>query len=167
MHVHRLCGIFSIRSQYHSCYFHQLSIFNFPRLDCFSVSPFPKSTSRFLAFLFPISLQLSSLSITHVAFSQFVASLCTRIIYTRWHIPSFLFFLTAPLLPFSNFTDSCRIFPTRCHLFHSCHVHQLSNSPIFSFLFVSLPLVFQFSSFLSMVSEFPYRLSSLGIPFKM
>ena len=109
-------------------YIHVLSIFNFPRLDCFSVSPFPKSTSRFLAFLFPISLQLSSLSITHVAFSQFVASLCTRIIYTRWHIPSFLFFLTAPLLPFSNFTDSCRIFPTRCHLFHSCHVHQLSNS---------------------------------------
>ena len=37
----------------------------------------------------------------------------------------------------------------------------------FSFLSVSLLLPFQFSSFLSIVSEFPYRFLFLGILFKM
>ena len=48
-------------------------------------------------------------------------------------------FLTVSMLSFSNFfTDSYRTFLIRCHLFNSCHVHQLSNSKFSSCFFFSV-----------------------------
>ena len=88
-----------------------------------------------------------------------MASYFTRKIYTRIYPQKLLpvqnlfrlpLFLTVPLLPFSNFfTDSCSIFPIRCHLFHSCHAYQLSN-PQFS-----LSCLFLCFSFFSFHRSFP------------
>ena len=97
-----------------------------------------------------------------------MANYFTRIICTRCHIPNFPLFVIVSLISFSNFfTDSCRVFPILCHLFHSCHVHQPSNSQFSACLF----LCFSFFSFhlffssslnfrtVSQYSEFPSKYS--------
>ena len=82
-----------------------------------------------------------------ITFSLFAACYFTRIFFARCHIPSFPLFLTVSLLFFSSFfTDSYRIFPIRCHLFHSFHVHQLSNSKFSPCVFCLCFFFFSFHS---------------------
>ena len=128
-------------------------MWRFPNSVPMSLMPFSptfnfqfSSSWLFLRMFFSIILfQLPHIdSVTLVAFSQFVVNYFTHVIYTRCHIPSFPFFSTVSLLPFSNFfTNSSRIFPMWSHLFHSCHVHQLSNSQCSPRLF----LCFSFFTF--------------------
>ena len=93
-------------------YFNLMFVFNFHRLGRFSESAFPMSSSGFPTLFLPISFQLSFLSVTRIAFSQFVASYFNRVIYNRCHIPSFPLSSTVSLLPSSKlYTNSCRIFP--------------------------------------------------------
>ena len=144
----------------------------------FHIEYIPSSSWSFLRFFFNVLFRLPQVFFSNqlpVVFPLrvsyriflFVTSYFTRIIYTKYHIPSFPL-LTVSLLPFSNFfTDSCMIFPIRCHLFYSCFVHQLLNSQFppclfICFFFFSFHRSFPLS--LSIVSEFPYRLSSLSIP---
>ena len=109
----------------------------------------------------PISFQLSSLSITRVAFSRFVAR------YIRCHISNFTFSLTVSLLPSSNFfTNSCRIFSNSVPLISLMSCTATVKFSIF-FTSVSQLLLFQVSSFLFLVPKFPYRLSSFDIPYIM
>ena len=109
----------------------------------------------------PISFQLSCLSVTHVSFSQFGASYFTRIIYTNSHIPTFPLFFLFPIFSrcpvvFSQFgtTYFTRAMYTNCQILNFLLV-CFSASP------------FSVLTFLFIVSEIPYQLSSLGIPFEM
>ena len=115
----------------------------FHRLDLFSNSSFPMSSlpasPRYFFQSFSTCLPCPAV----ITFSSFVICYFTRIFFARCHIPSFPLFLTVSLFSFSNFfTDLYRIFPVRCHLFHSCHVHQLSNPKFSPFLFFFLLLLF-------------------------
>ena len=122
----------------------------FHRLDRFSGSSFPMPSLPAPPCYFFQSVSSCLPCPSVITFSQFVASFFTGIFFARWHISSFSLFLTVSLLSFSNFfTDSYRIFPIRCHLFHSCHVHQLLNSKCSHCLF------FLCFSFFSSHSSFP------------
>ena len=128
------------------------SIFHiFHRLDRYSGFSFPMSffpaSPRYFFQSVPSCLPCPAV----IKFFPFVASYFTRIFFARCHILiSFPVLLTVSLLSFSNFlTNSYRIFAILCHLFQSCHVHQLANSK-FS------PCVFFIGfSFFSFHSSFP------------
>ena len=157
--------------------------FHIPKISLlsFSISIFIYSTFSIVLIVFPVLLfQCPLFRLPHVISSnQSSLSVGDHIFpirghlfhsyfFSRCHISSFPLYLTVSLLSFSNFfTDSCRIFPIRCHLFHSYVMYTNCQIPNFLFVCFFSLLLFQFPFFLSIVSEFPHRLSILGITFKM
>ena len=68
-HISRISLLSFYISIYH---FHIFNHIFHPRLDRFSGSIFPMTSSGFLTLFLPISFQLSSLSVAHIVFSPFV-----------------------------------------------------------------------------------------------
>ena len=92
-------------------------------------------SSGFSTLFFPISFQLCFLSGGHYIFPIRGQLFQSYFFFARCHTPNFPLFLTVSMFSFSNFfTDSYRVFPIHCHVFHLCHVHLL----LVCFFFVSL-----------------------------
>ena len=136
----------------------------FHRLDRFFRLFFSSNvlSSSFPKLFLPTSFQLSCLSVGHHIF-PIRGQLFNSNFFCQMSLSQFSSLLDC----FSAFAQNATYFAHVMYLFHSCHVHQLSNSKFSPCLFFSLFPLFQFPFFLSIVSEFPYPLSILGIPFKM
>ena len=126
---------------------HELSITNFPRLDCFFVSSFPMSCSGFPVLFLPISLQVSSLSVIFPIRGQLFHSYNLYQI-SRSQFSSLLDCFSASLSQFLY--ELVPYFLNLVPLISLMSYTPTVKSPILS-LFISLLLLFQFSSFLPVV----------------